>query len=429
MLRILKLLRLTAAVTMTAAAAVVSQAAEPFDSVFADSTIRIDYVLAGTTRAPSAAVRRTVVTDGWAGRRHNLDRLPLAGNDRLTVTSANGDTLYRTSFSSLYNEWLALGDSVPRAFEHSVLMPMPRHPVTVTLDVLNPRHECVASVSHRFDPEDILIQRSAAARHDTVMIHSGNYQGPKIRFAFLPEGFRADEMDSFHAYARRAVDALFAHEPFGELRERFDFVAVDVPSVDTGVSRPSENDWRNTAFSSHFSTFYSDRYLTVPNVFAMHDALTGIPYEHIVVLANTDTYGGGGIYNEYTVTNTGNPKFEPVVVHEIGHSFGGLGDEYFYETDVMNDTYPLDVEPWEPNITTLVDFQGKWKHLVKDGTPVPTPSDRAAEFPVGVYEGGGYSTHGVYRPADVCRMRINEIDHFCPACIDALRRLILFYTE
>lgn len=400
-----------------------------FEASFADSTIRLDYILGGTATAPTVSLLKTSSMPTWSGRRHNLDKLPLAGNNQLTVTSTAGDTLYRTSFSSLYNEWLALNDTVARAFEHSLLIPRPKQPVNVTLEVFNARRECVAT--HRFglDPADVLIRSLRPAGYDTVMIHQGSYQGTKIRFVFLSEGFRADQMDEFHAYARRAVDAIFRHEPFGDLRERFDFVAVDVPSADSDVSHPADGVWRSTAFGSHFSTFYSARYLTVPNVFAMHDALVGIPYDHIVVLANTDTYGGGGIYNDYTITNTGNPNFEPVVVHEIGHSFGGLGDEYFYEQDVMNDTYPLDVEPWEPNITTLVDFASKWEGMMKPGTPVPTPTDRADEFAVGLYEGGGYSTHGVYRPADYCRMRINDIDHFCPVCVAALRSLIIFYTE
>ncbi|WP_290043157.1 M64 family metallopeptidase, partial [uncultured Muribaculum sp.] len=151
--------------------------------------------------------------------------------------------------------------------------------------------------------------------------------------------------------------------------ERFNFVAVASPSADEGVSVPRLSDWRSTAFSSHFSTFYSDRYLTTSALPAVHDALRGIPYEHIIILANTPEYGGGGIYNSYTLTAARHPLMRPVVVHEFGHSFGGLADEYFYEQDVMSDTYPLDVEPWEPNITTLVDFPSKWQALIPDSVP------------------------------------------------------------
>lgn len=426
---ITSLAALAAAFALTAARPDAPKSSDAFDATFADSTIRLDYVLGGTSRHPEVSLFNTSRSEGWAGRRHSLKSLPRRGNGQLVVTSLDGDTLYMTSFSTLYHEWLALGDSVARAHQATVLMPLPHRPVNVTLDLEDNRGTVMASHRHRLDPNDILIRRPAKVGYDTLMVHKGSDTGNKIQVAILPEGFQAGEMDKFHDYARRTVKAMFTHEPFKSMADRFDIIAVDVPSRDSDVSIPLEGKWRDTAFGSHFSTFYSDRYLTTPNVFAVHDALTGIPYEHIIILANTDTYGGGGIYNSYTLTTTGNPKFEPVVVHEFGHSFGGLADEYFYEDDVMSEQYPKDVEPWEPNITTLVDFDSKWKRLIPAGTPMPTPVADADKYPVGLYEGGGYSFKGVYRPADNCRMRTNEIDHFCPACVDALARLIRFYTD
>ena len=406
--------------------------ARTFDADFADSTIRLDYVLSGTPSQPSAGLWATHKLSGWAGRRHSLSRLPLAGNGRVTVTDpVSGDTLYVTSFSTLYNEWLAIGDTVARAFQATQLIPMPRAEADVELTICDNRNRPLVTHRHRLNPKDILIRQVKTPAYDTVMLHSGkNFDGNRIQVAILPEGFTAAEMAKFHDYARRTVKAILAHRPFGALADRFDFIAVDVPSADSGVSVPLQGQWRDTPFGSHFSTFYSDRYLTAPQVFAVHDALAGVPYEHIIILANTDTYGGGGIYNQYTLTTTGNPLFEPVVVHEFGHSFGGLADEYFYEDeDLMDGAYPADIEPWEPNITTLVNFDAKWKHLLRDDTPVPTPVERASEFPVGVYEGGGYKAKGIYRPADRCRMRVNDVDSFCPACIDALSRLIHFFTD
>lgn len=398
-----------------------------FNKVFADSTLRLDYILAGTSASPQTALANSHRTAGWAGRRANLNVIPLHGNVQLTATQ-NGDTVYTTSMSTLYNEWLEIGDSVARAFECPVLMPLPHKPTDITLTVFNSRMQPLSVHRHRFDPADILVHRPKASGHSVHAVHTGTYDGPKIKVVFVPEGFTEAQMDTFHIYAAKATAAILAHEPFKSMANRFDFTAVDVPSADSDVSKPGQGIWRDTAFGSHFSTFYSDRYLTVPRVFAVHDALAGIPYEHIIILANTDTYGGGGIFNSYTITNTGNPLFEPVVVHEFGHSFGGLADEYFYDDDVMTDTYPLDTEPWEPNITTLVDFNGKWENLIAKGTPVPTPTRLAGEYPVGLYEGGGYSKRGIYRPADLCRMRVNDIDHFCPACQQALGRLIEFYT-
>jgi hypothetical protein len=428
MLKPLAKIVLAAAVT-TAVSAHATDNNNDFNCNFADSTIRLDYVLGGNKANPNVTLAHTFKSKGWSGRQLNLNALPLGGNAQLTVTTLDGDTIYRTSFSTLYHEWLQLNDTVQRAYENSVLMPRPRKTVNVELKVLDYHHRTISMHRHVLNPADILIRELPATGYKTYTVHSGSYTGNKIHVAILPEGFTADEMEKFHEYARRTANSLFSHEPFGTLRDRFDIIAVDVPSKDSDVSVPKDGIWRNTAFGSHFSTFYSDRYLTTPNVFEVHNALAGVPYEHIIILANTNVYGGGGIYNSYTLTTTGNPKFEPVVVHEFGHSFGGLADEYFYNGDVMDDTYPTDVEPWEPNITTLVDFDSKWKKLIPKTTPTPTPVDKADKYPVGLYEGGGYSFKGIYRPADNCRMRINEIDHFCPACIDALDRLIKFYTE
>lgn len=236
-------------------------------------------------------------------------------------------------------------------------------------------------------------------------------------------------MDSFISHATVAVNEMLSYEPYKRYADRFNFIAVESPSNESGVSIPLQGRWPDTAFGAHFSTFHSDRYLTTPRVKLVHDALEGIPYEHIIILANTPQYGGGGIYNSYLLTSALTPQFKPVVVHEFGHSFGGLADEYFYTGDVMEDSYPFDIEPWEPNITTLVDFGSKWKPLLKKGTPVPTPIEKKKKYPLGVYEGGGYSWKGIYRPADECRMRNNEYPTFCPACEDALERLIRFYTE
>lgn len=195
------------------------------------------------------------------------------------------------------------------------------------------------------------------------------------------------------------------------------------------MSIPRLDQWKNTAFHSHFSTFYSDRYLTTSRLKALHDALAGIDYEHIIVLANTDEYGGGGIYNSYTLTTAHHESFRPVVVHEFGHSFGGLADEYFYEEDIMSDTYPTDVEPWEPNVTTRVNFASKWADLIPEGTPMPTPAEDFNTYQVGLYEGAAYSFKGLYRGSYNCRMRTNDYPAFCPVCQRALRRLIEFYTE
>ena len=238
-------------------------------------------------------------------------------------------------------------------------------------------------------------------------------------------------METFYNDAQIATESIFEHEPFKKYRDKFNITAVACDSKDSGVSIPQNNIWKNTALSSHFNTFYSDRYLTTLHLKELHNTIAGIPYEHIIILANTSEYGGGGIYNSYTLTTAHHRDFRPVVVHEFGHSFGGLADEYYYD-DEYEPQYPTDTEPWEKNITTLKDFNSKWKDLIKEDTPIPTPlsTDKNEIYnKVGLFEGGGYSSKGVYRGAQECRMKINEAPKFCPVCQDALKDLIEFYVK
>lgn len=414
------------------AAAAFTATAADFDRHFADSTLRLDYVFAGDAAHQGVYLASSSKSAGWAGRRTRLDSAPLAGNGSVTVKDpATGDTLYVTTFSSLFHEWLSTPEALTtqRAMSNVFLVPLPADSALITIELLDSRHRPMASMTHMYRPDDELVARHREAPLPHRYLHRGGDPAKAIDVAILAEGYTEAQADTFYMHAQQAVEAILDHEPFRSMPERFNFVAVASPSADPGVSVPRLADWRQTAFSSHFSTFYSDRYLTTSSLPAVHDALRGIPYEHIIILANTPEYGGGGIYNSYTLTAARHPLMPPVVVHEFGHSFGGLADEYFYENDVMTDTYPLDVEPWEPNITTLVDFPSKWKKLIPAGVPQPTPVADADKYPVGLYEGGGYSFKGIYRPADQCRMRTNSHPTFCPACIDALQRLILFYTE
>ena len=349
-----------------------------------DKTLRVDYLFVGNAERQCISLDELVSLPGWAGRRHSLDRLPLEGNGDLTMTDKeSGKVIYRTSFSSLFQEWLGEKEArqVTRGFENTFLVPYPKR--------------------------------------------------TGIDLAILAEGYTADEMDLFYKDAQDACDAIFAHEPFKRMKNKFNVVAVESVSQDSGVSIPRKGEWKHTAVGSHFDTFYSDRYLTTRSVKVMHNWLAGIPYEHIIILANTDTYGGGGIYNAYLLTTAHHAMFKPVVVHEFGHSFGGLADEYAYE-EAPSPLYPYAVEPWEPNITTLKDFGSKWKDMIPEGTPIPTPVETDSTriyTQVGVYEGAGYTLKGIYRPTTECRMKINEAPCFCPVCERALERMIRFYTE
>ena len=407
--------------------------AQNFNDYFVDKTLRIDYIFTGDDAHQHIYLDELSQLPSWAGRRHNLSELPLSGNGQLVMRDVeSGECIYKTSFSSLFQEWLSTDEAqeVQKSFENTFLLPYPQRPAEIEIVLLDMNQKVIASMKHIARPDDILIHKKG---YSNITPHIYMQQNGKeemcIDVAILAEGYRADEMELFYKDAQIACESLFAHEPFGSMKEKFNIVAVASPSVDSGVSVPGKGIWKHTAFSSHFNTFYSPRYLTTPRVKAVHDVLAGIPYEHIIILANTEEYGGGGIYNSYTLTTAHHPKFRPVVVHEFGHSFAGLGDEYFYDNDVMTGIYPLNIEPWEQNITTFVNFTNKWVDMLEPQTPIPTPEAEKDNYPVGVYEGGGYSAKGIYRPAFDCRMRTNEHPSFCLVCQRAIRRMIDFYTN
>ena len=413
--------------------AVASTRAQVFADHFADKTLRVDYIFNGNASGQAICLDGLSALPTWAGRKHHLAELPLQGNGQIVMrNAASGKTIYTTSFSSLFQEWLETDEArnVTKGFENTFLLPYPLQPVEIEITLLDPRRNVRASMKYIVHPNDVLIEQKGNS-HITPHKYLLHNDSPEkcIDVAILAEGYTLQEMQTFYEDADIACKSIFDHEPFKSMKKRFNVVAVASPSTDSGVSVPRLNEWKHTAFGSHFSTFYSDRYLTTSRVKAIHDALAGIPYEHIIILANTEEYGGGGIYNSYTLTTAHHPMFRPVVVHEFGHSFGGLADEYFYDNDVMTDTYPLDIEPWEQNISTQVDFAAKWKDMLSENTPVPTPAEVSENYPTGVYEGGGYSAKGIFRPAENCRMRTNEYPAFCPVCQRALRRIIEFYTE
>ena len=409
--------------------------ARDFHDNFKDGTLRIDYTFMGNANQQHVALRDMSYTDHWYGRRINLDNVPLKGNGDLTLRdSQSGQIIYMTSFSSLFQEWITTPEAleVSKSFEFTLLVPMPLKPATATL-VLRDNTGKESVHTYTINPDDVLIRnRSKQQPQPYKYIHKGGDSKECIDVVILAEGYTAEEMDIFLADALTTKREILSYEPFKSHSEKFNFIAVTSPSLDSNVSVPQAREWRETAVSSNFMTFYMPRYLTSGNVYDMYDLVTNIPCEHLIILANTGNYGGGGIYNSYTLTTAHHKDFRPVVVHEFGHSFAGLGDEYFYDNDDDNDNmHSLKHEPWEPNITTLVDFDSKWADMLPYGIEVPTTvtPERTENYTVGLYEGGGYLSKGIYRPADVCRMRNNTATRFCPVCERAIERVIVHQAE
>lgn len=422
--------------TLICAVTALMASAQNFSDYFANRTLRIDYIFAGNANNQIVALDELASSDGWAGRRVNLDKIPVRGNGEIKLIDIqSGKTIYRNSFSSLFQEWLVTEEAsqVTKSFEATFLVPFPKQDVFAEITLLDNEGKKQTSLRHKITPADKLIRNMdsrIAAPHE-YLLKSGSAE-ECIDIAIVAEGYAAEDMEIFMRDARTACEEIFRYEPFASHKERFNVVAVKIESKQSDVSVPQDGVWRQTALNSNFHTFYSPRYLTTNSVHLIHDLLVGIAYEHLIILANTDTYGGGGIYNSYTLTTAHNPQFKPVVVHEFGHSFGALADEYFYEqADHTENTYKLGYEPWEQNITTLVEFESKWKDMLDKRTKIPTePTDKRKEnYTVGVYEGGGYMTKGMYRPAVICRMRDNVATQFCPVCQRAIERIILYNTE
>ena len=467
--------RILFALTMTLMGITVM--AQQFSDFFEDRTLRLDYVFAGNHDAQQIYLEQMYVTPQWAGRKSRLTDVPLQGNGQIMVKDhTTGQVLFVHTFSTLFQEWLATEEAtqVSKAFATSYNVPMPKHPVDVTVSLTDFHGQVVTSMTHTVDPTDILIRhigdngipfhyiwkgKTLPTNEKTIdqpgkrdyTPTEGSLDGEPditecIDLAIVAEGYTRAQMGKFYGDCQRVVDALFAHEPFTSLKNRFNVVAVAAESVTSGPSVPHLGRWSATPVGTHYDTFYSDRYLMTQDIHRLYDVLSGVPFEHIIVLVNSDTYGGGGIYNQLTVTTSDHPTFHQVLVHEFGHAYAGLGDEYFYD-DAYESMYPADTEPWEPNLTTLVDFQSKWADMVPKSTPIPTPADPkvpnyrkitnekeqrmldAATQRVGVFEGGGYQSKGVYRPAQECRMKVNEVSSFCPVCSRAIQRITDFYTS
>ena len=264
----------------------------------------------------------------------------------------------------------------------------------------------------------------------TIPLHKAGNSDKCLDVVIVPAGYTEAEKDKMYADLDLYAGYFFSKPPFSNAKDKMNIIGIERFDRQSGIPGLENSTADYNDLGVHYNTFGSERYLMTEQLWNLHDALLGASYDQIVILCNSDVYGGGGIYNFYATTYV-NHENGFVLIHEFGHSFAGLADEYAYDFEEIP-MYPHDVEPWEPNITTLVNFSSKWKDMVKKGTPIPTPlseNTKVAESKVGVFEGAGYSTKGVYRGVQDCRMRINDTPEFCPVCKRAITNLIDFYTK
>ena len=352
------------------------------------------------------------------------------GTNRVKVIDAQTNTLiYSRGYNTLFSEWQTTDEAraMERCYEESVSVPLPLHEVYVILENRNHDGEFEEVFSRLYEPNEMFNtteQRYVFPVHDVLV--NGTPES-KVDIVILPEGYTADEMAQFEQHCQELVNVFSQNEPFASHLSDFNFRAVLAPSEESGIDIPALHTWVRTILNAHFYTFYIDRYCTTRNYFSVKDVAANAPYDQIYILVNSSQYGGGGFYNFYSMSTAGNMSSSSVIVHEFGHAFAGLGDEYEEPDNPLGLLYNLNVEPWEPNLTTLVDFESKWADLVAPGTPIPTPNTYQYNNTVGAFEGGGYLTHGIYRLQRNCMMR--NYAPFCAVCSRTIEAVIEAHSD
>ncbi len=460
-----------------------------FDSDFVDATLRVDLFHGGDSTAEWASFDRAWRQGRWAGSRTHLLDEPGIGRYLVTVSdTATGRLLFAWGYDSLFGEYRTTSDAaagVVRTYHETVPVPFPRRPVTVRLTV-RPRgaqpHDLLLTT---IDPGAATISREPPPdRLEVVDQHVTGEPATRLDVAVVGEGYRADQDAAFRTDLAHFSEVLLGAEPYAAFADRINIRGVLRPSEDSGVDEPSRGRWRRTAVGASFDSLGSERYLLTEDNRALREIAAAVPYDVLLIMVNQSRYGGGGIYNTYATFTSGNQWSEYVLIHELGHAFGGLADEYYTSSVAYNDFYPRGVEPVEPNITALLDPANlKWRDLVTRRTAVPTPweksefdsidlayqrrrgelNDRIAVASrtgapieriteledegerlaldharrvdaflaastgagkVGAFEGAGYSSEGLYRPAVDCIMFSKGNKPFCPVCRRALEQAI-----
>ena len=347
------------------------------------------------------------------------------------IDEVSGIQLYSRTYSTLFAEWQTTDEAKEtyRTFSETVVFPFPKKNVIVEFYGRDKQNNLIKKFEYKIDPNNYFIKKERPMKYETMKVLYNGDPAIKVDVAFIPEGYTEDEMELFKSDCEKFAGYFFNASPFRENKDNFNIWAVLAPSKESGTDIPADNIWRNTLLNSNFYTFDLERYLMTSDNKTMRHVASNVPYEQIYILVNSSKYGGGAIYNHYSVCVNNNIHEEYVFTHEFGHGFAFLADEYYTSDVAYNDYYPLDVEPLERNITTLVDFSSKWSDLVEVDTPVPTPATKEFKDKVGAFEGGGYAAEGVYRPMQDCSMKSIAVDNFCPVCKNTIQDMIDFYTK
>jgi IgA Peptidase M64/Peptidase M64 N-terminus len=460
--------------------ALVPTAAQPsFDELFTGATLRFDYDHAGTAGEEHVCPGGVRLEGPWPGSRTRLvDDTNLGRYLFEVVDRRSNRVVYSRGFASIYGEWETTGEAKRgwRSFEESQRFPEPRMEVQLVLEKRGDDGAFHEIFSTALDPAGRFVDRSPITpRGDAFVLFETGPPAGKVDLLILSSGYPTALGLKFKADVDRLVRALFDTEPFSSHRSDFNVRALFVPSAEAGISNPRKGVWRDDPLGLSFNAFDSDRYVLTTANHELRELAAQVPYDGIVILFSDKKYGGGGIFNLWSTCAADSSEAEYLFVHEFGHSFAGLADEYYSSQVSYEDLQPPGVEPWEPNVTALLDPAAlKWKDLVDPGTPLPSPWDQArydkvdvehqarraalrargapeeeaeALFDevrretqplleaeplfgkVGAFEGAMYQGKGLYRPEVDCIMFTRNPKSFCRVCRRAIERVIATYTQ
>jgi len=405
--------------------------AQNFEQYFENKTVRIDYKHIGNSQTEKIEVVNYHVGAQWEGTVSHLVEPKRLGGLLFEVFDAlSGQLIYSRSCDCLFNEYRTTerGEKEIGTFEECVRMPMPKGMVKYKFTSYDRHHVPTELYQGVFDPQSTACE-TMTKQYKVKKLHIGGQVNDAIDILLIPDGYAASDKKKMQADFKRFTSYIMNCSPYKEMSNHVNIRAIEAYSEESGITNPNQNVYKKTLLNCSYNVIDLDRYLMCLGVWKMNEIADDAPYDFIIILCNSDKYGGGGIYNFYCTVNNVGAHSDYVIVHEMGHLIGGLADEYYTSEVSVRDFYPEGVEPVEPNLTTLVDFGSKWLDMLAPGTPVPTPATKENQDKLGVYEGGGYVAEGVFRPMMDCTMHKIMYNRFCPVCLKALQEAIMFYSK